>query len=205
MMKKTSQLIVLFLIIVLFTAHKKHNSRKTKSNEKVYTINPEDTKVNWTAYKTTEKVAVTGSFSKIIVENIKSGATVMEALNGINFKLPVDSIFSQSALRDSKIKKFFFGTMLNTEAIKGTIYLENSTSGYVSISMNGIYHDLPITYKVNGQFVTMEAVLNLDNWKAQLALEALNDACEDLHAGSDGIAKTWSEVKIDVSAHLKYE
>jgi hypothetical protein len=205
MMKKTSQLILLILTIVLFTALKKHDSRQIKSNEKVYTINPEDTKVTWTAYKTTEKVAVTGSFTALIIENIKSGATAREALNGINFKLPVDNIFSQSTLRDSKIKKFFFGTMLNTEAIEGTISLENSTSGYVRISMNAISHDLPISYKVNGHTVTMEAVLNLDNWKAQLALEALNDACEDLHAGSDGISKTWSEVKIDVVAHLKYE
>ena len=205
MKKKTSQLILLILVIVLFTAHKYHDSRQIKSSEKVYTINPEDTKVTWTAYKTTEKVPVTGSFTTLIVENIKSGATVKEALNGIKFKLPVDSIFSQSALRDSKIKKFFFGTMLNTEAIEGTLYMENSTSGYVRISMNAISHNLPISYKINGDSVTMEAVLNLDNWKAQLALEALNDACEDLHAGSDGISKTWSDVKIDVATHLKYE
>ena len=95
--------------------------------------------------------------------------------------------------------------MLNTATIEGTIYMENSTSGSVRITMNGISHDLPITYKVDGQSVSMEAILNLDNWKAQLALEALNEACEDLHSGSDGIAKTWSDVKINVTTFLKYE
>ena len=64
---------------------------------------------------------------------------------------------------------------------------------------------MPIRYKVDGQSVSMEAILNLDNWKAQVALEALNEACEDMHAGSDGITKTWSDVKIDVTTFLKYE
>jgi len=204
-MRKTSLLILLFLTIVLITAHKKHDNKLMNSTEKVYTISPEDTKVTWTAYKTTAKVPVSGSFNKIIIENKKSGATAMEALNELKFNLPINSIFSQSALRDGKIKKFFFGTMLNTAAIEGTIYLENSTSGSVRITMNGISHDVPITYKVDGQSVRMEAVLYLDNWKAQLALEALNEVCEDLHSGSDGIAKTWSDVKIDVTTFLKYE
>ena len=204
-MRKTSLLILLFLTIVLITAHKKHDNKLLNSTEKVYTISPEDTKVTWTAYKTTAKVPVSGSFNKIIIENKKSGATAMEALNKLKFSLPINSIFSQSALRDGKIKKFFFGTMLNTAAIEGTIYLEKSTSASVRITMNGISHDVPITYKADGQAVRMEAVLYLDNWKAQLALEALNEVCEDLHSGSDGIAKTWSDVKIDVTTFLKYE
>ncbi len=39
--------------------------------------------------------------------------------------------------------------------------------------MNGISQDLPITYSIEGQMVTIEAVMNLDNWKAQAAIEAL--------------------------------
>lgn len=204
-MKKSSILILFLLTIVLILAHKTNDPNVIKNAEKVYTISPEDTKVTWTAYKTTEKAPVSGSFNKIIIENKKSGATVMEALNELKFNLPINSIFSKNEIRDNKIKKFFFGTMLNTASIKGTISLENSTSGSVRISMNGISHDLPITYKVDGQSVSMEAILNLDNWKAQLALEALNEACKEMHSGSDGITKTWSDVKIDVTTFLKYE
>ena len=204
-MKKSSILILFLLTIVLILAHKTNDPNVIKNSEKVYTISPEDTKVTWTAYKTTEKAPVSGSFNKIIIENKKSGATVMEALNELKFNLPINSIFSKNEIRDNKIKKFFFGTMLNTASIKGTISLENSTSGSVRISMNGISHDLPITYKVDGQSVSMEAILNLDNWKAQLALEALNEACKEMHSGSDGNTKTWSDVKIDVTTFLKYE
>ena len=53
--------------------------------------------------------------------------------------------------------------------------------------------------------VTIEAVMDLDNWQAQLAIEALNIVCKDLHSGDDGISKTWSEVKIEVATYLKHE
>ena len=39
----------------------------------------------------------------------------------------------------------------------------------------------------------------------QAALEALNEACEDLHTGPDGETITWSDVKINVVTKVKYE
>ena len=62
-MKKTSLIMLLLLTIVFITAHKKHDNTLIKSAEKVYTISPEDTEITWTAYKTTEKVPVSGSFN----------------------------------------------------------------------------------------------------------------------------------------------
>lgn len=47
--------------------------------------------------------------------------------------------------------------------------------------------------------------MDLKNWKAQAAINTLNVVCFDLHKGEDGISKTWSEVKIEISAVLKYE
>jgi hypothetical protein len=71
--------------------------------------------------------------------------------------------------------------------------------------MNGISQQLPITYVISDQMVSFEAVMDLDNWKAQTAIEALNLVCKDLHKGEDGISKTWSEVKIEVVTYLKVE
>ena len=71
--------------------------------------------------------------------------------------------------------------------------------------MNGISQVLPITFVISDQMVTLEALMDLDNWQAQTALEALNVVCKDLHTGPDGISKTWSEVKIEVATYLKYD
>ena len=71
--------------------------------------------------------------------------------------------------------------------------------------MNGITQALPITFIISDQMVTMEALMDLDNWQAQTAIESLNEVCKELHTGTDGISKTWSEVKIEVATYLKYE
>lgn len=202
-------LLSLFIIssisIISCGDHKKKDDSKAKDvSEKTYTIVPETTTINWIAYKTTSKLPVKGQFTKFSIEHSKNGSSVIEALDGLNFSIPVNSLFTKDTIRDGKLKKFFFGTMLNTKEIKGTLHFVNETTGTVDITMNGISQVLPITYVIDGEMVSIEAVMNLDNWKAQAAIEALNLACLDLHKGEDGVSKTWSEVKIEVVAYLKY-
>jgi polyisoprenoid-binding protein YceI len=206
-MKKTllfSLLIVSALsIISCGNDKKKEEIKKENSTKNTYSIEPSNTTITFTAYKTTDKVPVKGQFTKFTVENSKNGNSVKEALDGLKFSIPVSSLFTKDTIRDGKLKKFFFGTMENTTEIKGTLHFANETSGTADITMNGISQVLPITYVIDGQMASIEGVMNLDNWKAQAALEALNVVCFDLHKGSDGVSKTWSEVKIEVVTYLK--
>ena len=75
----------------------------------------------------------------------------------------------------------------------------------MKITMNGVSKDLPITFKISDDLIIIDAEMDINNWNAQVALEALNDACEDLHTGSDGESITWSMVKINVSSKVKFE
>ena len=179
--------------------------KEAKQIEKGYTVEEKTTTINWIAYKTTNKVPVKGQFTKVNIENKKTSPTALEALNGLKFNIPVSSLFTNDTIRDGKLKKSFFGSMKNTEVISGTINMNNETSGHVELTLNGISQFLPITYVISDQMVTIEAVMDLDNWQAQLAIEALNIVCKDLHSGDDGISKTWSEVKIEVATYLKHE
>lgn len=204
-MKKIFVLSLLLVTALFFTSCKKKEKKETKPIENLFSVEAKTTVINWTAYKTTSKVPVKGQFSKITIENTKKASTAMEALNGLKFSIPISSLFTNDTIRDSKLKKFFFGTLKNTNLISGTITMNNETSGSVDITMNGISQVLPISYVISDQMVTIEAIMDLDNWQAQAAIEALNTACKDLHTGNDGVAKTWSEVKIEVTTYLKYE
>ena len=205
-MKKIKVLGIILLALVTITSCKDSNKKKEKkSTQKGYTVEAKTTTINWIAYKTTNKTPVKGQFTKVTIENPKTSNTAFEALNGLKFNIPTSSLFTKDTIRDKKLKTFFFGSMKNTEVISGTINMNNETSGSVELTMNGISQTLPITYVVSDQMVTIEALMNLDNWKAQLAIEALNTVCKDLHAGDDGISKTWSEVKIEIATYLKYE
>lgn len=198
-------LISLFILSTFSIISCGDDKKKEKdTSQKTYSIEPLSTTINWIAYKTTSKVPVKGQFTKFSIENTKNGNSVKEALDGLKFSIPVSSLFTKDTIRDGKLKKFFFGSMENTTEIKGTLHFVNDTAGTADITMNGISQVLPITYVIDGQMVSIEAVMNLDNWKAQAAIEALNLVCLDLHKGEDGISKTWSDVKIEVVSYLKY-
>jgi len=202
----TKKIIFLSIIFSLLLISCKTDVKKVNNNskDKVYSIEALTTKVGWTAYKTTDKIAVKGEFTKINITP-KEGATAKEVLNGLEFSIPVSSVFSNNKDRDTKLKQFFFGVMDNTELLSGTVTTTSENKGTARITMNGITHSFPIEYIISGQMITLSGTLNLDDFNASNAIESLNKMCFDLHKGSDGISKTWSEVKIDVATYLKVE
>jgi polyisoprenoid-binding protein YceI len=206
-MKKLHLLSFLFLVALTFVSckeSKKEEIEKT-TEEKGYLVDTDNTSINWIAYKTTNKTPVKGTFTDFTIENQPKTTNALEALNQLKFKIPISSLTTNDTIRDGKLIKHFFGNMVNTNEIKGILHLGNNNSGTAKITMNGITQQLQVTYQVNDNLVDIEAVMDLENWKAQAALDALNVVCFDLHKGVDGISKTWSEVKIEISAVLKYE
>lgn len=205
-MKKTI-LLSLVLIIALSIESCKQDPKKkdvkTTEIKKELSINTEKSSINWTAYKTTDKIPVKGKFTKFNIESTENSGSIMELLNGLKFSIPVSSLSTNDTIRDQKLVKFFFGTLQNSMEISGTISTETDTSGNVELFMNGIWEKLPITISKEEGIVKLNALMNLGNWKAQAALKAINVACFDLHKGPDGISKTWDEVTIEVSLAIQ--
>jgi hypothetical protein len=153
--------------------------------------------INWTAYKTTEKKAVKGKFIEFSLST-KRRTTIQEALDGASLEIMVASINSGNEDRDKKLKENFFGVMQDTKVLKGVLKIKNKTNGVVAFTMNSITFNLPVTLNDSGSKLIISGTMNLDNWKAQAAITALNVVCKDKHKGTDGISKTWSEVDIEV-------
>lgn len=198
----TKILSLLFLVSIglFFTSCKKEVK---KADPIQYTIEPKTTTINWTAYKTTDKIPVKGVFNTVNIAKTTTTTNPFEAVNQIEFSIPVNSINSKNEGRDAKLINAFFGSMTDTQNIKGKIDLGDNGKGNVAITMNGITANLPITYTISGQLIEMDATMNLDNWKTKLAIDALNKVCNEKHKGKDGISKTWSEVNIHIVSYLK--
>jgi len=206
-MKKLHLLSFLFIAALTFEACKESKKEEIEkaTEEKGYLVDVNNTSINWIAYKTTSKTPVKGTFTTFTIENPIKTTNAIEALNQLKFKIPISSLATNDTIRDGKLIKHFFGSMVNTNEITGILHLGNNNSGTAKITMNGITQQLQITYQINDNLVNIEAVMDLENWKAQAAIDALNVVCFDLHKGDDGISKTWSEVKIEISVALKYE
>ncbi len=161
----------------------------------VLSIVNDSTKVSWTAYKTTEKVAVGGSFTQINLSETRTGTTPEEVLEGAKFSIPVSSVFTNNEERDGKLKQFFFGVLENTELISGNIHFSDGAP-VLAITLNGQTNEVVLKGDFSNNLYTFEGTINLDDFGAQEAVASLNKVCGDLHKGADGVSKTWSEVAI---------
>ena len=81
--------------------------------------------------------------------------------------------------------------MNKTELLSGKLVLENDSIGFSDITMNGITKKLAFKYTISGKVFNLTGNLKITDWNAQKALTSLNEACKDLHKGTDGVSKTW--------------
>lgn len=205
-MKNLSVFIIALALVAMSCKNEKKATKIEEEKEVVavdqYVVKPEATSVKWTAYKTTEKKGVGGEFKVLKFDN-KAGNTPEEALNGLEFSIPVSSLFTKDEGRDAKIKAFFFGVMADTELLKGTIKYANNAY-LATLTMNGVTHDLPLKVDITDERrVTMSGTMNLVDWNALDALASLNKVCFELHKGPDGVSKTWEDVAVEISTYLR--
>ena len=198
-----AKFLILLLIGILSLNLVSCKKEVKKADPIKYSLEEKTTTVNWTAYKTTEKIPVKGIFKTIHLKNIKVENNPFDAINGVEFEIPVNSIDTNNKGRDEKLINSFFGTLKDTQSIKGKIELNDNGKGIFNITMNGISFKVPMNYVISGQLTDFTATLNLDNWKAQLAIDALNKVCNEKHKGKDGISKTWKQVDIHIVSYIK--
>lgn len=154
--------------------------------------------VKWTGFKTTEKLAVNGTFDAVQVTDTKEGSTPEQVLEGAKVRVVVSSINSGAEDRDGKLKMILFGAMDNTSDIYGVINFKGGKT-YITFTLNNVSKEYEVASKFENNVFTINTTVDLVDFKANTAVEALNTACGDLHKGADGVTKTWSEVDIEGS------
>ena len=210
-MKKISLLSLGLLMVLSFSCKqtKKENTEQQQVSKELvansFTLIKDSTKVGFTAYKTTDKVPVKGSFKNVGISNDHVGSTPLDALNGIEFSIPVSSLFTNDAtgIRDPKLLKFFFGVMTNTELISGVFHSADKKCA-IDVTLNGTSVNIPLEYTMDTDTsISFKGVLNLEDVNALDALASINKACKELHTGPDGISKTWSEVAVEAQVQFQ--
>ncbi len=193
-----------FTVAILTTSCKKEEKQETPI-EGVKTeavsglkIISDSTKVGWTAYKTTEKIGVGGSFKEIELKNTQSGETPEAVLEGASFSIPVSSLFTNNEDRDSKLKTIFFAALKNTEMIGGMFNFREGKC-FLTLTLNDVTKQMEVPFTYENKKFALNSTINLDDFGGQTAISAINKACYELHKGADGVSKTWSEVAINGS------
>lgn len=170
--------------------------------ENTYQVSSQGSEVYWTGYKFTNKTAVKGKFKTIKVLNAPVAKSQLDAFNGVEFSIPVSSIFSENEIRDGKLANLFFGIMDKTEFLTGT-FATKGESIVLNLTMNGTTKEIPVTHNVSDRHVRLQGTLNILDFGAEAAYNSIHKACELLHTGTDGVSKTWEEVAIEAIVFLK--
>ncbi|WP_010521227.1 YceI family protein [Aquimarina agarivorans] len=202
------KLLVLAIAASLFTVSckEKVEAKETVEKEEVaqkgYKVSAEGSIVEWTGYKFTEKKGVKGKFKKINVIDAPVAATPVEAFNGVDFSIPVSSIFSNNAIRDGKLMKLFFGYMDNTDLLTGNFKTKGDQI-FLNLKMNDVTKEIPLKHTISDRHVKLEGSLNILDFGAEKAFNSIHKACEVLHTGPDQVSKTWEDVKVEAIVFLK--
>ena len=167
-----------------------------------YSYNKEMTVLEWTAFKFTEKKGVTGTFNEINVSGIERSDDPKKLIESLSFKIPTATVETQNEERNGKIAKLFFGT-IGTEEINGKVKsLSDNGKATIQIEMNGMKQDVVGDYTLEEGKFSFNATIDVMKWNGGAGITALNTACKDLHTGTDGKSKLWSEVELSFTTEL---
>jgi hypothetical protein len=193
--------------LLLFACGSKGEEKKENTSEKkgcFYTYNHASTLLEWTAFKFTDKKGVTGTFNEVIVESPEGSDDPEMLLSKLSFKIPTGTVETQNEERNGKISGIFFKS-LATDTIRGSVKelrLQKGTAVIVLL-MNGIRKDVKGICTFEDGLFSFKATIDVNDWNGAESIQSLNNACKDLHTGTDGKSKLWSTVDLSFNTQLQ--
>lgn len=205
MKKSILGLILLGSLLSSCTNETKTNSKQEEKTKKncYLTIDEKQSKLNWTAFKTTDKLAVNGSFDQFNIHSNSTNEDITDLIKSTKFTINTSSINSGNEGRDAKLVEFFFGTLTDSETITGKVEYVKENNVIFKLSFNGQTMSVPFEYNFLHKNLTIKGVIDVNKFHGKKAIDKLNEACNDKHKGKDGISKTWPEVLVAFTTKIE--
>ena len=175
-----------------------------------YSTDPKAIQLVWTAFKFTEKTPVKGRFNKAEVSGKSSAPTLPELMKGLRIDIDGATVETDNPGRNATIQQFFFEKFNPPFKIQATIASvtgdEQKGSLQIKIDLNGAAKEIPFTYTVTPEgAVEAKGTIDILEFGLQPAFDSLHQACQDLHKGKDGVAKTWTQVDLSLTGNIEKE
>ncbi|MCG9875347.1 MAG: YceI family protein [Leptospiraceae bacterium] len=193
-------------MIVLLTFGFSIQSLLADSQNCKFEYDPSQTKLEWTAYKFTEKTGVKGTFDKVAVSGTIKSDSIQKSMASAKFTISPSDINSSVPDRDSKIKEFFFDLPKNQKPIVGTLSdIKGNSEGtaFLILNLNGISKKIPLAYKIDANTIIATGEMDLVDFGLSKGLAKLNEVCLELHKGADGKSKLWPNVSLKIESKFK--
>ena len=161
-----------------------------------------EAKPEWTAYKYTEKAAVGGTFNTFTLSTPQKSDSFTKAVEGLSIEIDAASVESNNPGRNATIAGTFFGLFAPQNSIKGNVILargdEKKGEIQINIDMNGVQKPYTFGYENKEGKIVASSVMDMMDFNLTAPYDSIHTACKTLHTGTDGVAKTWTEVALRV-------
>ena len=165
-------------------------------------------KPGWEAYKTTDKLPVAGTFSKVTLTAPEPAGSVPDAIKGASMDIVAASVDSGLEVRNQTLAEHYFSKFAAKSAFRASVKSVEGTNesgnAVITVDVNGVSRDLTFPYTVSdtGE-LTAKATMDMMDFSLKSAFDAIHTACEALHMGPDGVSKTWTEVALSITATIE--
>ena len=191
------------LMVIAFALGSPLAWAETESSACTYTLS--EAKPGWTAYKTTGKMGVSGSFKEYTLTPGTGGDSVAAALKGASMSIVPSSVDSGVDIRNQTIATKYFAVFapdtpfaVQVKSVEGD---DKSGTANLEVNINGTQKTLAFPYAVNAAGeLTAKASMEMMDFGLKAAFDSIHTACEALHMGADGVSKTWTDVELSVTA-----
>jgi len=178
------------------------DSTKVEVIDSMFSTMGTNAKILWTAYKFTDKVAVSGTFDQFELTTNENTSTPENFLVGNKIMINTHSVNTENPIRDAKIRTHFFDVM-EADTILGEIINAKNGKGKLMLELHHMKDTVSYTYMNQLDTLVVNTTIDLNNWNGQKAINSLNTECYELHMGPDKISKLWPDINITLEIPLK--
>ena len=197
---------ILFLFFLISCADSKREkvaplideNNVEKINEGSYSFDSNKAKIIWKGFKTTDRIQVTGQFEQFeSSRDMKQFDSLEGLIDGLDFSITTSSSVSGDPVRDLNLKDYFFKLLTSNFRLSGSLGYPNNN--LIPVTFNTLLGSktVELSYFFENSIVEIKGVIDIGiDLGGIMAYESIHQQCEQLHAGGDGVSKTWSEVEV---------
>jgi len=163
----------------------------------------DNSKVEGTGYKYTEKTGVTAKFTGLKLHKVEKKPSIKELMKNVILTVDLMTLDSGNSLRDKNMRETLFSGILGDSVVVVTVKEVGNKKIDTEFKINEKTQSVSFEYSIKGDSVVAKGKFGLLKFAMGDQIAALKKRCGSLHTGSDGKSVTWSEFALTLNAKFK--
>lgn len=174
-----------------------------KGKECSYEFDKENSVVEGTGFKFTEKTGVKGTFPGFEINKSTKAKSPKELLDGLEVTVNLITLDSGNELRDKNILETLFTGILGDSVAVVKVKKVTDKKIETEMTLNEKTQKVDFDYSIKDDVISAKGVFDATQYALGDQIEAFKKRCGSLHTGSDGKSVTWTSFDLAVTAKLK--